>query len=209
MQLSFKKQTATQSRNEIEVEELSGDEFLERPEDLTVPIKKEDENRVYEIIELQTAFPPNCAEWKNVTIQGIFVKSFKGVARSGKGKNSSQVYRILPIELSDLIDESKRIKVSIWGAAIEIFKSVSPRISDQLILKGVTIHKFDEGVAGRHRLLPIEVNCNAGSSQDVMKVNLAIKRKIKFWWLNEITALQDYEEISLDLWRQSQIQKKT
>ena len=66
-------------------------------------------------------------EWNNLTIDGVFAKVNREKSYGGsKTTNKNQIYRVMPIELEDPQDDSKRVKLTLFDIAIDIFKQVKP-----------------------------------------------------------------------------------
>lgn len=181
--------------SELETVEMSEDECSDRAMDLSVDEPDESKRKVFAVRELAPLAGRYCDE---ISVEGIFSKGFRVKTVKGtQSFNLHESYRILNIELTDSVDSSKRIKVSIWGSAVDLFKSQKPKINDHLVFHNLSMSVLDQELATKFGVLPLSVNCNAASSNDFGKLlNLDIKR-IKFIQLSSITEQNDQEVVNL------------
>ena len=185
----------TETTEEIETVELPEDECADMATDLSVDESDEFKHKIHAVRDL-----PLLPEryWDEISVEGIFTKGFRVKKVKGvQSFNLNEIYKILNVELTDPVDTTKRIKVSIWGPAIDIFKSQKPKINDHLLFHNLKMTKLDPDLAIRFGVMPFNVNCNARSSSDFAKLLDLNTKRIKFTQLSNITELNDQEVINL------------
>lgn len=178
--------------SDMEVEQLPDDECRERPDAAAMD---EQPSRILEVKELISTIGNNFN--LNIAVQGIFVKPFKVKEQPGSFESNKHIiYKILTIELADLNDQNLKVRISVWGDSIELFRHIKPKVADHLVFKNLSAKPMTNQLATKYGVIRVELECNATDvSQFEIVPNLVLRKQIKYWLFDQIN--EDWACISL------------
>lgn len=85
--------------------------------------------------EISNLIGPEEQQWTRA-IEGIFIKAY--ATKTGDGKNGKK-YLAKKIDLADLVDRTKVVRLTFWNKAINVFCNLGPKIMDRIKFKEVQV----------------------------------------------------------------------
>lgn len=189
------------AEGDLEILQVGLEEFAdERATDPTVKATqvRHVPSKVYSISDLKAiaeqADPNTKVTTENITIEGKLVWVFRLQRIPGQqNHNRHKTYIVRKLDLADLNDPNIKIRISVWGTAIEVFKTQKPKCNDRITIKGLKM--TTNGRVGKAKVLPLDISCNSTKMSDY-KIVIEMGTS-NFTLLKEINRDDDWRIINV------------